>query len=171
MAGSSLVEPGQDEIGAAIFLALLPQKFPRTALRLSGNLPGSSFHGSSSQPITAQRLGHNRAHGIPPPSAANTPPHRRRGSRRAGGSRSCRLAGRQAQARQEQLAMLGVPQVADVRYYDRGNGSQPRYDLSCVVELAHMGVAGGEKAIRHREAWILVDREDQFRHGLIEAPT
>jgi hypothetical protein len=33
MAGSSQVEPGQDEIGAAIFLALSLWEFRRTALR------------------------------------------------------------------------------------------------------------------------------------------
>src|SRR6516162_13519 len=33
-----------------------------------------------------------------------------------------------------------------------------------------MGVAGGEKAIWHREAGILLDSEAQFLHCLIEAP-
>ena len=66
--------------------------------------------------------------------------------------------------------MLRVPQVAGARYYDRGNGPQPRDDVSCIVEPAHMGIAGGEKAIRHRVARILLDREEQFLHGLIEAP-
>src|SRR5712691_5399432 len=41
-------------------------------------------------------------------SAANSPRHRRRGSRRDGASGSCRLARRQAQARQEELAILGI---------------------------------------------------------------
>jgi hypothetical protein len=47
---------------------------------------------------------------------------------------------------------------------------QPRDDLSRVVEPAHMGVTGGEIAIRMRQARIFLDREQQFRHGLIEAP-
>jgi hypothetical protein len=34
-----------------------------------------------------------------------------------------------------------------------------------------MGLAGGEYAIRHRVAWIVLDREAQLRHGLIEAPS
>jgi hypothetical protein len=34
-----------------------------------------------------------------------------------------------------------------------------------------MSVAGGEKAMRRREAWILLDREEQLRHGIIEAPS
>ncbi len=67
--------------------------------------------------------------------------------------------------------MLGVPKVAGVRYHDRGDGAQPRDDLSRVVEPTHMGVAGGEKAIRARKARILLDREEQFRHCLIEAPS
>ena len=66
--------------------------------------------------------------------------------------------------------MLGVPQVAGVRYHDRGDGAQPRDDLSGVVESTYMDVAGGEKAIRLRVAWILLDREEEFRHGLIKAP-
>jgi hypothetical protein len=33
-----------------------------------------------------------------------------------------------------------------------------------------MGVAGGEKTIRRWEAWILLNREEQLRHRLIEAP-
>ena len=33
-----------------------------------------------------------------------------------------------------------------------------------------MGVAGGEKAVWLREARILLDREEQFRHRLIKAP-
>ncbi len=63
-----------------------------------------------------------------------------------------------------------VPQMADVRHHDRRDGPQPRDDLSCVVEPTHMGVAGGEISDTVREAWILLDREEQFRHSLIEAP-
>jgi hypothetical protein len=96
---------------------------------------------------------------------------RRRGSRRAGGSGSCLLVGRQAQARQVKLPVLGVPQEAGVRRdHDRRNGALPLDDLTCVVEPAHMGAAGGENAIRLREARIVLDREEQFRHGLVEAP-
>src|SRR5208282_3177714 len=90
--------------------------------------------------------------------------------RRGGGWRSGRLAGRQAQARQVELAVLGVPVLAEVRYHERRDGAQPRDDLSRVVEPTHMGVAGGERAIRAREAGILLDREEQLRHRLIEAP-
>ena len=65
--------------------------------------------------------------------------------------------------------MLGIPQVARVRYHDRGNGPQPANDCSCLVEPTHMGVASGEKTIRLWEAWILLDREEQIRHRLFEA--
>src|SRR5689334_15750078 len=34
-----------------------------------------------------------------------------------------------------------------------------------------MGIAGCEIAVRHREARILLDREDQLRHRLAEAPS
>jgi len=42
------VEPGQDEIGAAIFLALSPQEFPRTALRKRGRVEKESAPYSAS---------------------------------------------------------------------------------------------------------------------------
>ena len=34
-----------------------------------------------------------------------------------------------------------------------------------------MGIAGGEPAVWRWAAWILLDREEQLRHDLIEAPT
>jgi hypothetical protein len=34
-----------------------------------------------------------------------------------------------------------------------------------------MGIAGGEKLIRRREAWILLDHDEQLRRGLFEAPS
>jgi hypothetical protein len=61
---------------------------------------------------------------------------------------SCRIAGRQAQARQEQLAVLGVPQEASVRYDDGGNGAELLEDFSSVVEPPHIGVAAGESEWR-----------------------
>jgi hypothetical protein len=67
--------------------------------------------------------------------------------------------------------VLGVPIVAEVRYHERGDGAHPRDDLSRVVEPTYIGVAGGEEAIRAREAGILLDREEQLRHGPIEAST
>jgi hypothetical protein len=39
-----------------------------------------------------------------------------------------------------------------------------------IVEPAHLGVAGGEEAILVCEARILLDREEELRHRLIEAP-
>ena len=32
-----------------------------------------------------------------------------------------------------------------------------------------MGIAGGEKLLRRGEAWILLNRDEQLRHGLFEA--
>ena len=64
--------------------------------------------------------------------------------------------------------MLRVPKEANVGYHNRGNGPQSRNDLSGIVEPTHMGVAGGETPIRQREAWIVLDREEQPRHGLTE---
>src|ERR1700726_3032963 len=79
------------------------------------------------------------------------------------------LAHRQAQARQEQLAVLWVPKVACVRYHDGGDRAQPLHNCSCIYKPSHMGVAGGEKLIWMREVWIILDREEQLRHRLVEA--
>jgi hypothetical protein len=53
------------------------------------------------------------------------------------GSQKLLLAHRQPQARQQQLAVLGVPKVADDRHHAAGNGAQPLDNLSCVVEPTH----------------------------------
>jgi len=59
--------------------------------------------------LAAQRFeALERAFPRSPLSAASSPPHRRRGSRRDGGSGSFRLANRQVQAREIQLAVLGI---------------------------------------------------------------
>ena len=63
------------------------------------------------------------------------------------GWRSCCFARRQPQARQKQLAVLGVPHVAGIRHYRRIDGAQSLNDFSRLVEPSHVGVAGGEIAI------------------------
>jgi hypothetical protein len=67
--------------------------------------------------------------------------------------------------------VLRVPQVAGVPDHDRGNSPQPCDDLPSVVEPTHMGIAGGEIAIWVRVARILLDRQEKYRHRLIEAPS
>src|SRR5215831_7855443 len=67
--------------------------------------------------------------------------------------------------------MLGVPQVAAILHHDRADGAETPDDFARLGDASHMGVAGGEVAIRRREARILLDREEQFRHGLIEPPS
>jgi hypothetical protein len=62
------------------------------------------------------------------------------------------MPSRQPQARQQKLAVLSVAKEAGVQYHDSGDGAQPLDNLSGVVEPTHMGVAGGETAIRIREA-------------------
>jgi len=66
--------------------------------------------------------------------------------------------------------VLGISVVAGVRDHDRGDGLQLRDDLARVIEPTHMGVAGGENAIRCWTARIILNREEQFRHGFVEAP-
>src|SRR5271166_894361 len=72
-----------------------------------------------------------------------------RESPQAGGSGSCLVARRQAQAGQKQLALLRVTQWNDARYHDGGNGLEPCDDLSRFGELPHMSIAGREKTIDH----------------------
>ena len=66
---------------------------------------------------------------------------------RSGGSGSGSLTRRQPKARQEKLAVLGLTQVAGVRYYDGRDRAQPRDNLARRVELAHMRIACGEIAV------------------------
>jgi len=89
---------------------------------------------------------------------------------RDGGSGSRRRAGRQAQAREQQLTVLGVPQVADVWNHAWGDGVQLRKDFSGIVEPTHMGIARDEKSIGRRMAWIILYRKEQLRNGLIKTP-
>src|SRR5262249_10415031 len=48
--------------------------------------------------------------------------------------------------------------------------AQPLDDLSCLFELTHMRIAGGEVAIRQRGAWIILNREKKFRRCGRKAP-
>jgi len=96
--------------------------------------------------------------------------HRRRGSRRADGSGSCLFAGHQAPARKVQFALLR-PRIAH-RDRDRIGRyrAQPFDDGAGLIEPTHMRVAGRESAVRRREAWILLDRQEELRYRLVEAP-
>ena len=69
-------------------------------------------------------------------------------------------------------AGLGLLFVVDVKCISSDlNGTQPFNNLAGLVESAHMGVTGGEGAIRPREGRIFLDREAEFRRSLIEAPS
>src|ERR1700693_5532219 len=86
-------------------------------------------------------------------------------------SLSVSLIYRKVQARQKQLAVIGVPQIAEIGDYNRGHGTQPKDDISRVVEPAHMGVAGSEITVGERVTRVLLDRAQQDRYRLIETPT
>ena len=86
-------------------------------------------------------------------------------------SQTRRLASREAQAGQVKFSMLRITQEVCVCDHDRGDGAQPLDDLACVLEPTHLRIAGGKIAIRNREAGILLDRQEQVRHCLIEPPT
>src|SRR5207247_6344260 len=52
----------------------------------------------------------------------------------------------------------------------RSNRAQLRHDGARFVEPTHMGVTGGENVIAYRKARIVLNREEQLRDSLIEAP-
>jgi len=66
--------------------------------------------------------------------------------------------------------VLALPQIPGIRYHDTGNGPQALDDLAGVFEPTHMRITGGEIAMRLWEARIVLDREEECRHCLIEAP-
>ena len=81
------------------------------------------------------------------------------------------MAGGRTQTRQPKLAVLGFRRKLRVRYDHRSDRAQSSDNFACIVEPAHLRVAGGKSAIRLRVGQILLDREKQLRNGLIEAPT
>jgi len=64
--------------------------------------------------------------------------------------------------------MLRIAQMDRVVHHDRSDGAQTLDNIMRFVEPAHMGVAGGENAIRLQESRILLDREEKLGKGLIE---
>src|SRR5262249_9186212 len=89
---------------------------------------------------------------------------------REAGFGSGRLADRQPQAGQEQLALPSVPQIAGVRYHHRIERAESLDDFSRLLKQAHMGIAGGEVTVGVWGSWIPLDREEEFRHRLVEMP-
>src|SRR6516165_10064076 len=67
--------------------------------------------------------------------------------------------------------MLGIPQVAGIRDHDTADGAKSLDDFLRLGEASHMGIAGGEIAVRRREGRILLDRQEQFWHSFIEPPS
>ena len=82
--------------------------------------------------------------------------------------RSCRLPRRQAQARQNQLAVFRVPDRKGRRNNDRGECTQTLDDFARVIEPSHMGIACREKAVRHCEAGAFLDRRLQVCDRCVE---
>src|SRR6266436_1579706 len=75
-----------------------------------------------------------------------------------------------AQGRQQQLVVLGLTQFGSARHNDRGNRTQPRDNLSRLIEPPHMSITGGKIAVCVWEAWVVLDREQQLRGRQIEPP-
>src|SRR5215472_4463435 len=66
--------------------------------------------------------------------------------------------------------MLEVAKLGETRHHEGRDLAQPCDDLSRLVWVSHMGIAGCETAIRLRVRRIILDCEEQFWHSLIEAP-
>ena len=66
--------------------------------------------------------------------------------------------------------MLRVAQRDIVRDYYWRDRAQPLDNRSGLVQPAHVGMASRENAVRLREARLVLDREEQLRHGLIKPP-
>ena len=99
------------------------------------------------------------------------PPHRRLGWRRLGAWRSCLLAHRQAEARQEQLALLRVRIGKKARYHARRHRPQSLDDGAGFFQPSHMRVTRRESAITLGQAGKFVRRQGKQLRGLIETPT
>src|SRR5271166_7140004 len=56
-------------------------------------------------------------------------------------------------------------------HHQMGNAAQPLDNISRLVEAPQMRVAGGEPAVGRRVIRIVLDREQELRHSLIEAQT
>ena len=67
--------------------------------------------------------------------------------------------------------MFGTPQVAGIRHHGSADGAELLDDFLCFSDASHVRIAGGEIAVRRREGRIVLDREEQFRYGLIESPS
>jgi len=67
--------------------------------------------------------------------------------------------------------MFRVPKMGHVRHHQVGDATQPHDDIACGVEPAQMAVTDGEELIRGRKSRIVLDREDQLRHRLVETPS
>ena len=92
------------------------------------------------------------------------------GCREVNGLGSFWLAGRQAQTREEQLAVLGSS-VRDYRWGQAGhNCTEAVYDASRLVEPPRMRVACREVAICGRVLRILLDAKEKFWDRPVVAP-
>jgi hypothetical protein len=89
---------------------------------------------------------------------------------RSESSTSTRLAGRQAQTRQQKLAILGFAIRHIARHNHRGNGPQPSDGRTRLVKPSHMRVAGGQKTVGHRKSRRLFQRRQQDCCRLVEPP-
>jgi len=84
--------------------------------------------------------------------------------------RMLRLAGRQAQARHQQLSVFRVAERRDARHDSRCDGPQSLDDLSRVVKPAHMRITGRENAVGHRPARCFFQHHQQLCCRVVKTP-
>src|SRR5262249_13655461 len=78
------------------------------------------------------------------------------------------LAGRQAQARQNELAVFGAAPWQVARHDQRGDRAQPGGGRACLFEPPHMGVARSQRAVRARIARIVLNGQEQLRRRIVK---
>jgi CheY-like chemotaxis protein len=84
---------------------------------------------------------------------------------------SFRLASSQPQAGQQKLAVLRLSIGDDAWYHNRGDLSQPLYDLSRFVQSPHMGVGRRKEPVTNRNDGSLLQRCHQDRRSVLETST
>src|SRR5215472_14028837 len=78
------------------------------------------------------------------------------------------LTRRQAQARQQQLAVLRVAIRQGAGHDHSGDRAKLTDNRACFVESAHVGVAGGEKTVGDWSAGVFLNGQKQGRRGLVK---
>src|SRR6266567_5277234 len=67
--------------------------------------------------------------------------------------------------------MLGIAENRIARQDRPSHSAQPGSHRARLVESPHMGIGGPENTVRGWKGWIVLEREKQLRHCLLETPS